>query len=356
MNATPTARSIMLRNLPHASTSASAVSTATSTLAPRVLLASKRVASAATTRTGGLFPAGVSVGSVASFSSSAARAAEKDAAAQQQPVPKTGLLRSLLHGSESAKADGLTTTAISHSTQVARGKYIHEIVRHSVRTDKAAEYRNVIAHYYPMISGQSNNFHSKLIGSWQVCVGDLETFYHIWQYDGYAGYDACRETLWESDVLRELEAKLAPCIKARSNWLGQEFAFWPTSAKVHKDKYSMREGSTMYNESKPDKDWIFELRTYHLKPGMLLEWEQHWRRGLEARRRFVEPIGAWFAQVGHLHTVMHLWAYPSLEERKRTRDAAWQVETWNDTVSQTVKLVDKMHAQMMYPMKFSPLK
>jgi hypothetical protein len=29
------------------------------------------------------------------------------------------------------------------------------------------------------------------------------------------------------------------------------------------------------------------MRTYELMPGKLLEWEGAWRRGLEARRRFV---------------------------------------------------------------------
>lgn len=78
------------------------------------------------------------------------------------------------------------------------------------------------------------------------------------------------------------------------------------------------------------------------------------RRGLEARKRFVEPIAAYFSQIGQLHTVQHIWRYESLDQRKKTRDAAWQVETWNDTVTQTVKLIDKMHAQIMRPLPFSP--
>lgn len=77
---------------------------------------------------------------------------------------------------------------------------------------------------------------------------------------------------------------------------------------------------------------------------MLLEWETNWRRGLEARRKYVQPVAAYFTQVspllvlmhyepsltsrqiGGLHTVHHLWHYPNLDERKKTRDAAWQVE------------------------------
>jgi hypothetical protein len=34
------------------------------------------------------------------------------------------------------------------------------------------------------------------------------------------------------------------------------------------------------------------------------------RRGIEARRKWVSPVGAWFSQVGHLHQVHHLWQYP----------------------------------------------
>lgn len=55
---------------------------------------------------------------------------------------------------------------------------------------------------------------------------------------------------------------------------------------------------------------------------------------MEARRKFVEPIGAWFTQIGGLHTVFHIWQYPSLEERKKTRDRAWEVDTWSGTVSE----------------------
>jgi hypothetical protein len=69
------------------------------------------------------------------------------------------------------------------------------------------------------------------------------------------------------------------------------------------------------------------MRTYQLQPGTLLQWEHAWRRGLEARRKFVvsssavfkrhshllnfqQPVGAFFSQVGQLHEVHHIWQYP----------------------------------------------
>lgn len=37
------------------------------------------------------------------------------------------------------------------------------------------------------------------------------------------------------------------------------------------------------------------------------------RRGIEARRKFVAPVGAWFSQIGRLHQVHHMWQYPSVK-------------------------------------------
>lgn len=84
-----------------------------------------------------------------------------------------GLFGSLLHGSDSAKEDGLT--AQSHSARVGRGKYIHEIQRHVVRPEKVEEYIAMLAEYYPKVAADPS-IPCRLIGSWQVHIGDLETF------------------------------------------------------------------------------------------------------------------------------------------------------------------------------------
>ena len=86
---------------------------------------------------------------------------------------KSGLLSSLLHGSASAKEDGLT--AQSHSKRVGRGKYIHEIQRHVVRPDKVEEYISLLAQHYPKLAADES-VPCRLIGSWQVHIGELETF------------------------------------------------------------------------------------------------------------------------------------------------------------------------------------
>jgi len=116
----------------------------------------------------------------------------------------------------------------------------------------------------------------------------------------------------------------------------QEFSFWPTSP--------------------PRKlGGLFELRSYTLHPGNLLEWEQHWRKGLKARKEVMEGVGAWFVQVGDLNTVHHLWQFADLEERKARREMSWGVEGWGETVHKTVPLIQQMKSKILIPMPWSPV-
>lgn len=116
----------------------------------------------------------------------------------------------------------------------------------------------------------------------------------------------------------------------------QEFSFWPTTPP-------RRLGG------------IFELRSYTLHPGNLLEWEAHWRRGLKARREVMEGVGAWFVQIGDLNMVHHLWQFANLEERKIRREQSWNIEGWAETVHKTVPLIQNMQSRILVPMPWSPV-
>lgn len=119
------------------------------------------------------------------------------------------------------------------------------------------------------------------------------------------------------------------------------------------------------------------------------------RRGIEARRKLVTPVGAWFSQVGRLHQVHHLWQYAfvlvialaspflkhffssDLQTRKDLREKAWELDGWSETISkvililknplpfvnllwsvanQTAQLATLMDNSILTPLSFSPLK
>jgi len=249
-----------------------------------------------------------------------------------EPEPKQGYLSSLLHGSQKAKAEGAEEQ--SHSDRVARGKYIHEISEHKVHPGRLAEYRQSIGEYYSKI-GETLPEYLRLTGSWECVVGDMDTFFHIWEYEGYEGFDHAEPHIRQSEIFKQYEKQILPMLQYRKSRICQEFAFKPTA---------------------PPKELggIYEMRTYDLRPGSLLDWEAEWRHGMEARKKHVEPIGAYFSQVGQLHTVTHLWQYKDMQTRKRVRESAWQVGRWSETVSKTVKLCYSMKANIMVPLPFSP--
>jgi len=241
-----------------------------------------------------------------------------------------------LHGSPQAKAEG-DVAIQQHSKLVGRGKYVHEFQTHKVHPGRAEEYKRLIGEYYTAMN-ENPDYECRLTGSWEVTVGDLDTFIHVWEYEGFKGFDVTKHRVLASKGHKEVfQSKIMPLIVHRKSQLNQEFAFWASS---------------------PPHNFggIYEMRSYHLRPGTLLEWETEWRRGLEARRHYVQPVGAWFAQVGRLHEVHHLWQYPDMETRKAKREEAWKIDTWSKTVAKTVKLAYQMNANILQPLPFSPLR
>jgi len=212
---------------------------------------------------------------------------------------------------------------------------VHAFEVHKVHPSMTDKYKEASAKFYTSIASDKD-LNVKLTGSWETVVGELDTFVHILEYENYAGYDRSSKLIMESEH-DSRRRDLLPMLATRSLQLNQEFAFLPSSPPR-------------------SKGGIFELRTYQLKPGALLEWEGAWRKGIEARRKFVEPVGAWFSHVGRLHQVHHLWQYPDLQSRKETREAAWQVDGWSDTVHKTAQLAEHMDAFILTPTDYSPLK
>ncbi|KAI9662107.1 MAG: hypothetical protein M1831_002803 [Alyxoria varia] len=270
-------------------------------------------------------------------------AAKEDAEKKQQAQQKRddsprgrklGALSSLIYGTEEGRQHEREIER-SYSQVLARGKYVHSIVFHEVKPDKVDEYVRLVGDFYPKVAQDPENM-VHLVGSWRTEVGDCDTFVHIWEYRGYHGYHDSLNRIHSHPTFGTFDSSLRPLLNSKRTSLMQEFSFWPTAT--------------------PRKlGGIFELRSYTLHPGNLLEWEQHWRKGLEARKQIMEGVGAWFVQIGDLNTVHHLWQFPNLEERKRNREMSWGIEGWSDTVHRTVPLIQRMRSRVLMPMNWSPI-
>lgn len=246
----------------------------------------------------------------------------------------SGPLSKLIYGTEEGRKMDQDIER-SFSQVLARGKYVHSIVFHEVKPSKVDEYVELVGNWYPRMANMPEN-KVNLVGSWRTEVGDCDTFVHIWEYQRYAGYHQSLNAISNHPEFAEFDRKLKKLIKSKRTSLMQEFSFWPTTS--------------------PRKlGGVFELRTYTLHPGNLLEWEHHWRKGLEARKEVMEGVGAWFVQIGALNEVHHLWQFPDLEERRARREQSWSVSGWAETVHRTVPLIQTMRSHIMVPMPWSPV-
>ncbi|XP_029648532.2 protein NipSnap homolog 1 isoform X1 [Octopus sinensis] len=179
---------------------------------------------------------------------------------------------------------------------------------------------------------------AQLVGSFTVEVGDQDEAIHIWEYDG--GYPALNNATvkyrTDKDFL-EFRSKRNKMLRSRRNQILLRFSFWP------------RETPT------PDRSHIYELRSYVLKPGTMIEWGNNWARGIQHRRTNNEAVAGFFSSIGHLYTAHHLWAYEDLQTRKETREAAWRRPGWDECVAYTVPLIRHMESRILIPTPFSPL-
>ncbi|KAJ2428655.1 hypothetical protein GGF47_001239 [Coemansia sp. RSA 2524] len=173
--------------------------------------------------------------------------------------------------------------------------------------------------------------------NWETDIGELDTAVHIWEYKGYPALSAAYLTYRSDPEYQRLHRKMLSLLRSRKSQIMLEFQFWPTHPPA-------------------SKGGLYELRSYMLKSGTLLEWEQNWRIGVECRKHHEVPMGAWFSQLGDLNQVHHLWQYPDLQVRKEVRESAWSENGWPETVLNTVPLIQKMSSRIMLPMSFSSLK
>ncbi|KAL9010443.1 MAG: hypothetical protein Q9173_004625 [Seirophora scorigena] len=270
------------------------------------------------------------LGSLATHTSEAAR----ESTSEQESSTRKGALSSLIYGTREGQQMDQEIEK-SFSQVLARGKYVHSIVFHSVKPKKVDEYVNLVGEWYPKMAKLEAN-HVNLVGSWRTEVGDCDTFVHIWEYQRYQGYHASLHSIASHPDFPAFDRKLKTLITHKQSSVMQEFSFWPTT---------------------PPRQLggLFELRSYTLHPGNLLEWETHWRKGLKARREVMEGVGAWFVQIGDLNTVHHLWQFANLEERKARREMSWGVEGWGETVHKTVPLIQTMKSRVLVPMPWSPV-
>ncbi|XP_061674142.1 protein NipSnap homolog 1 isoform X4 [Syngnathoides biaculeatus] len=209
-------------------------------------------------------------------------------------------------------------------------------VVHNVKPECLEVYNNLEAEVQKRLH-QDEDYPCEVIGSWNTWYGEQDQAVHLWRDRG--GYPALTECLNKLNVNKEyleFRRERAKMLISRRNQLLLEFSFW--------------------NEPLPRPGPnIYEMRSYALKPGTMIEWGNQWARAIKHRQENNEAVGGFFSQIGNLYVVHHLWAYESLQSRDETRKSAWRKEGWDANVYDTVPLIRSMESRIMIPTSSSPL-
>lgn len=173
---------------------------------------------------------------------------------------------------------------------------------------------------------------SELAAFWYTDIGPLNQVVHVWPYED----------------LNDRAAKRAAALKE---------GVWPP--KVQEFLVSLQ--SEIYipfpfsPELKPGKMGpIFEMRSYFVQPGGGIKATmERWEPQLP-KRTAISPLAfVGYTDLGPLNKYVHIWPYPSLDERARIRKHAVETGAWPPPGGGSV-LVSQEN-KIMLPAPFSPI-
>lgn len=247
---------------------------------------------------------------------------------QQVFSEKTGgFLDNLFGGARVEKATQ------AHSVLLADQQLLYDLTLHTVKPKYAEEYENACVTLIPKILESNKNL--QLSGSWRSEIGEGDQYVHLWRYKTYTEYSQEFVNLQKNPYYQEYKKAIAKYVNKRMNHVCLSFTFWGEPVARNEPH-------------------IYEMRTYNLKPGTLIEWGNNWSRGIRNRMDF--RVAGMFTQIGHLYTVHHIWACKNLNDRKASRENMWNKPGWDECVAYTVPLIRKMESKIMSALPISPTK
>jgi hypothetical protein len=202
---------------------------------------------------------------------------------------------------------------------------IYEIRTYRIAPGTLAEVEKRFGEAY-----ESRKKYSELTAFLHTEVGPLNEIVHIWGYDDLAHRARIRA---EAATDPNWPPKIGEFIQEQRSEIVNAFPFVP--------KVTGKVGP------------IVELRYYQLTPGRLPAMTKAWEERLPGRLKFSPLVLAGPVEFGYANGFVHIWAYPSLDERMRVRDEARKTGAWPPPSAPGGLL--KQDNKILVPSAFSPL-
>ncbi|XP_043829492.1 protein NipSnap homolog 3A [Dromiciops gliroides] len=182
---------------------------------------------------------------------------------------------------------------------------------------------------------------SELVGYWkQEFGGDvMNKVFHIWKYDDFAHRAKVREALAKDKEWQEKYiSQNLPFIVQQKN----EVAYLVPWCKI----------------TKPPKEGVYELVTFHMKPGGPALWGEAFQSAVNSHIQvgYSKLIGVFHTEYGTLNRVHVLWWTETPDTRAAGRHRAHEDARVVAAVRESCTYLESQENVLLIPTAFSPLK
>jgi hypothetical protein len=202
---------------------------------------------------------------------------------------------------------------------------IYELRSYIIAPGRIADYVAAVRDVGRPIRGDD---FGKLEGHWISQFGPLEQVHSLWSYTDIV----------ERERLRDLLAQ-------NERWMSEFITLLPKIVLVQNNQLM----KPLRPFKLPAGRHVYELQTDRSLVGKSAVWIRELVAALPIRERYGTSVGVWQTTVGRLNEVLHLWAYPTLNDLDVARDALRRDAEWQTFLAATAPLLAESHAQLLRP-------
>lgn len=210
----------------------------------------------------------------------------------------------------------------------------YEFRTYTVKPDKMKDFLE--------LTGQNIHLrtaHSQMIGYWALEFGGLNKVFHIWKYGSFAERAAVRAALGQDREWQEkYMSQMLPLLDKQDN----EVTYLVPWCEL----------------GRPEKDGVYELVTFQMKPGGPAVWGQSFKAAVRAHVKtgYTKLIGVFHTEYGRLNRVHVLWWNENPDSRASGRHYAHEDPRVVAAVRESVQFLESQQNYLLVPTAFSPLK
>jgi len=210
---------------------------------------------------------------------------------------------------------------------------IYELRTYTLVPGTQAQYLKLNAEVGRKIRGDT---YGVLQGAWTTEFATLNQYVHLWGYPDLNERDRLRAELAKNEEWsKSYVAQIRPMILSQENKILS--AVLPPSPPA-------------------EAGHLYELRWYRTQMGRAGEWLNHFKAIQPVREKYSRRVGLWQTEMGQLNEVVHMWAYPDLNERAAVRAKLGQDPEWQAFLAKGTPLLAHMQSTILIPTAVSPMK